>query len=259
VYKRSYDKSNLDVWIDLCTFCNAGCPQCHRTSSQKNGEKAVAKKLDKVDWLPLIQWDLKKFKKAFPIKIIQRIPNFYFCGTWGDPIMCKDIAKICKYIINSSDNSKICINTNGSIRDVDWWWDLGAHCKKRLTIIFDVDGINQEMHSKYRQNTNLKKILSNIESISSTPARILIHVIVFKHNQNYLEDIAKMVRSHGVHKKIIFEMSSRFKNDKHYFINGQDELDYLEKAIIKEKKRLNISGEWEFRNENGITIMQNED
>jgi hypothetical protein len=82
---------------------------------------------------------------------------------------------------------------------------------------------------------------------------------VFKHNQNYLEDIAKMVRSHGVHKKIIFEMSSRFKNDKHYFINGQDELDYLEKAIIKEKKRLNISGEWEFRNENGITIMQNED
>ena len=48
-----WDASSINLFMDISTYCNAGCPQCHRTDN--NG-------LGKVDWLPLVQWSLKQFK-----------------------------------------------------------------------------------------------------------------------------------------------------------------------------------------------------
>ena len=62
-----WNPSDIKVFLDISTFCNAGCPQCHRTNS--NG-------LGKVDWLPLVQWDLATFQKAFSpedLKYINKI------------------------------------------------------------------------------------------------------------------------------------------------------------------------------------------
>ena len=53
----SKDSKKCKIWLDLSTFCNASCPQCHRTDA--NG-------LGKVDWLPLIKWSLKDFIRQFP-------------------------------------------------------------------------------------------------------------------------------------------------------------------------------------------------
>ena len=111
-----YDLTKKPIaWIDLTTYCNAGCPQCHRTNP--NG-------LGKVDWLPLIQWKFEEFKQAWPIESLNTISKFEICGTWGDPIMVKDIYKICEYVINESDVF-IQMNTNGGMRDTDFWWDMG--------------------------------------------------------------------------------------------------------------------------------------
>ena len=92
-YSTLYASRKLNVWLDISTYCNAACPQCHRTNA--NG-------LSKVNWLPLIQWSLKEFKKAFPEETMKHIKDFQFCGTWGDPIMNKDVLEICEYIINNS-------------------------------------------------------------------------------------------------------------------------------------------------------------
>ena len=69
-----YSTQRLQVFVDLSTLCNAGCPQCHRTS--KNG-------LGKIEWLPLIQWSIGDFKKAFPPHQLKLVTVFHFCGTWG--------------------------------------------------------------------------------------------------------------------------------------------------------------------------------
>ena len=114
-YKELYQRRKLNAWLDITTFCNAACPQCHRTDPET---------LNKVDWLPLIQWSFEDFKKAFPIKTLKYIKNFNFCGSLGDPIMNKDIFKMCEYIVDNSD-CYIMINTNGSIRDEFWWTHLG--------------------------------------------------------------------------------------------------------------------------------------
>lgn len=181
-YKELYQRKKLNAWIDLSTYCNAACPQCHRTNPRT---------LKKVDWLPLVQWSLKEFKTAFPVKTLESINNFNFCGTWGDPCMNKDILNICEYIINNSD-SYIIINTNGSMRDNFWWTHLGYIIQDRGQVVFDIDGTTQEMHSHYRQKTNLKLILDNMKGYN-TYSDASVFTVVYKHNEDYLKEIHDMV------------------------------------------------------------------
>ena len=181
-YNKLYQDKKLNAWLDISTYCNAACPQCHRTNP---------KTLNKIDWLPLIQWSLKEFKTAFPLKTMNHINEFKFCGTWGDPCMNKDIFEICEYIIDDSD-CWIEINTNGSMRDIFWWTHLGYIIKDRGRVVFDIDGTTQEMHSHYRQKTDLNTILKNMKAYSQY-GFIDVFTIVYKHNEDYLKDISKMV------------------------------------------------------------------
>lgn len=219
-----WEYTNINVFLDVSTYCNAGCPQCHRTN--ENG-------LGKADWLPLIRWDLATFKKAFPVEELNHIYEIDFCGTWGDPAMCKDLYEMFEYIIQNS-NTKITMNTNGSIRDEEWWWDVGVLCGNRLTVSFDIDGINQEMHEKYRRFTSLQKVLDNMNSIAQTKATVCSQTILFKHNQDYKEEIRALVKEYGSQFHS-FVMSDRFErkntvDNKRYFINENGEEEYLEKA-----------------------------
>ena len=196
-------KEKLVAWIDLSTYCNAGCPQCHRTDP--NG-------LGKVGWLPLIRWDLKQFKNAYPPKVMNMIERFEICGTWGDPIMTKDIFEICKYIIDNSD-CWIQLNTNGGFRDDDFWWELGLIGRDRMQVIFDVEGINQEMHSHYRRKVDFEKLKLNIQSFTAAGGNAFAHVIVFKHNEDYIEDILEMCYNELGMTDHLVQPSNRFNKD----------------------------------------------
>jgi MoaA/NifB/PqqE/SkfB family radical SAM enzyme len=219
-YRDVYQQGNLTMWVDLSTYCNAACPQCHRTNP--NG-------LKKVDWLELIQWSITDFQKAFPVKILQRARRFEFCGTWGDPIMNKDLLLICEYIINNS-NSEISINTNGGIRSDDWWADLGSLCGDRLTVVFAIDGSTQEIHSTYRQLTNLNLVISNMNAVVYGGSVAKVFTVVFKHNQHDLVNIMHIAKANGA-KVISFVESNRFdKSEFRYTNNGQQHL--LEKTTL---------------------------
>ena len=172
-----------DIQFSITNHCNAACPQCHRTDI--NG-------LGTVDWLPVFSWSLDEFKTYLPIKELQKMKIINFCGTWGDPMMAKNIYEICEYIIKNSHCS-IIIDTNGSMRSEEFWWNFGVMCGNRLTVNFAVDGCTQDMHEKYRRKTSLNKVLKNMEILSSTKAIAKVITIVFKHNENYLDKIKKKV------------------------------------------------------------------
>ena len=89
-------------------------------------------------------------------------------------------------------NCYIIINTNGSMRDVFWWTHLGYIIKDRGRVVFDIDGIDQEMHSHYRQKTDLNTILKNMKAYSQF-GFVNVFTVVFKHNEDHLKDISKMV------------------------------------------------------------------
>lgn len=182
-----WDSSSINLFMDISTYCNAGCPQCHRTDS--NG-------LGKVDWLPLVQWSIEQFKFVFTPDQLQNVKRFHFCGTFGDPIMVKDILKIVEYIVKYS-NARVSFDTNGSMRNEDFWWDLGVAGGDRLTIRFDVDGINQKMHETYRRFTFLDKTLKHMNIMSQTNCRVEAQTILFKHNENYKDEIRELCIQYG--------------------------------------------------------------
>jgi molybdenum cofactor biosynthesis enzyme MoaA len=200
VTELMYNLDNLTAWVDLSTYCNAACPLCHRTNP---------KTLEKANWLPLVQWSLEQFQQAFPVTVLHQYKYFEICGTWGDPVMNKDLLAIVEYLITHSA-AIVMVKTNGSIREPDWWWNLGVIGGRRLRVMFAVEGIDQEMHSLYRQNTSLSKIRDNVAAIAATQAKVQIKVLVFKHNEQHLQQIHDMVHSWGKINKIVYTKAERF-------------------------------------------------
>ena len=220
-----YKHKKLIAWIDISTYCNARCPQCHRNDI--NG-------LGKAKWLPLIQWSIEQFKNAYPPKSMKLISKFEICGTWGDPIMVKDIFQICEYIINNSD-CWIQINTNGGIRDEMFWFKLGGMGRNRMQVIFDVEGINQEMHSTYRRNVDFKKLAENVIAYTDGGGNAFAHILVFKHNENYLQEIIDMCFNEWGITDFLCQPSNRFFNGSIFeFWDEQGNKQILEEMTIKD-------------------------
>ena len=219
--KNKFFSLSKTVDIAITNYCNARCPQCHSTNP--NG-------LGAMDWLPMTSWSLEDFTKMFPKESLDDIEEYSFCGTWGDPMMAKDIEKICHYIMDNS-KAKILITTNGSIRDEDFYWRLGVRCGTRLSIVFDIDGTTEEMHQKYRRGASLEKVLKNMNTLSQTPATALSQSIIFKHNQDYKKDISKLAKDNGSENHE-FCNSNRFYfgGTKFGFINEQGVYEELVKA-----------------------------
>ena len=185
---------NMRMSLDLTTYCNAKCPQCHRTNRWGLGRN---------EGFPLQHVMMDKFVKAFPPETIKKFKVICLVPTWGDMGMHPEIYDICKYILECHKfNHDFCLqfDTNGSMRDEDFWFKLGGLCRSsgpKLNINFDIDGIDQEMHSMYRRNTDLDKVLRNMEALSLTYAKATSQTILFKHNQPYMKEIKELAKKYG--------------------------------------------------------------
>ena len=206
--------------IELTTYCNAICPQCPRY-----------KGLDLELQIEQKHMSFENFKKIFE----PSLTDYHFSGTYGDPGMHPELDKIVEHVLNNS-NAFISISTNLSMRDPQFWWELGIKGsdtkwgRKRLKIIAAVDGINQKMHSKYRQQTNLKKILDNLQALSETRCKIGILSIIFKHNEDYIEQIKDMCSVFNPESHEFVESNRFFRDEPFLFRNVEGEIDSLEPA-----------------------------
>ena len=200
----AYDIGKLTGMIDLSTYCNAACPQCHRTD-QGNIQ-------NKQPWLPLVQTNMNLFKKRFGPSQLSMYKALTFCGTWGDPFMAKDIYDITEYALKFS-NAYVTINTNGAMRNEDFWFNFGLLNNKygqRINVVFAIDGHTEEQHAKYRRNTSLETVLRHMEAYMSCPkSRSSVFTVAFKHNENDIEKITDIARAYGAYKHCICP-SNRF-------------------------------------------------
>lgn len=184
-----YKNNNLSVLVEVSSACNAACPQCDRF---KPGT------LETYDFLRNRQWTLDEFKRALPASELKRIKRLTFSGLYGEPTTCKDLAEMVQYVRESSPETRMDITTNGSTRSMSWWHNLGKVGGENLRVQFDVDGITQEMHSTYRRNTNLEKILANMSAFSeANPGHTDVFTVVYTYNEPYLKDIVELTKKHG--------------------------------------------------------------
>ena len=216
----AYNHNQIKINIEISSMCNARCPQCDRTNIQTG-------KAEK--WIGEEAWSLDFFKQCFPPDVISHIKKFVICGKNGEPVSNPAFSNICGYIIDNS-NALIDVNTNGSLKTEEWWWNLGVKCGPRLKMTFAVDGCTQEMHEYYRVNTDLDKVLNNMSTLAATEANIETFTVLFKHNIDYYEEIRQMCFDNGsMHHKHI--ESTRFPINAPYIMDFNTQ--YGESRILE--------------------------
>lgn len=209
---HKWKNKDIKLVLDFTTHCNAKCPQCARTDQASGG-------LKKRENIPLMHWSINDVKSVYTKEQLENVKSITFSPSWGDPMMNPDSYEIIDHLLEMLPVDATLTNiTNGSIRTEEYWWKLGGlalkHRTKKFTTIFDIDGVNQEMHSMYRRNTNLQKVLDNMKAFSDNGKSITrSQSIIFKHNQDYMEEIKKLTKSYGSQNHA-FVKSDRFKQDK---------------------------------------------
>lgn len=184
-------KDSVFLHVELSNLCNAACPLCPRYIS--NSLK-INPELD------LGSVSIDDFKKWFPLDFVKKSKGWIFCGTNGDPMMARDVYEILEYVMRNS-TAKIQINTNGSMRDEEFWEKIGnlfaEPCINSRYVVFSVDGLEDTNHI-YRRNVKWDRVMENMNAYSKSGATGIWDFLIFKHNEHQLAEAEELCKSMGL-------------------------------------------------------------
>lgn len=192
--------------IELSNYCNAACPMCPRFVESTS--------LLRPD-LIMDSITLTQFKEWFPPEFMKNIQRILFCGTHGDPMMCKDIIEITEYIQEISPECTIIYHTNGGMRKPDFWKKLGEILSKNrdlYRIIFSIDGLEDTNHL-YRRNVKWPILMKNVKSYIDAGGNAFWEFLTFKHNEHQIDEATELSKELGF-EKIIIKRALGFENKK---------------------------------------------
>ena len=159
--------------IDLTTSCNLRCPLCTRNYS--HAQHSIDSKYKSGRLLIDITNQLDTF------------PNFNRCmlaGAISEPTLYKDLFGFIEYL-NSRDII-IYLYVNGNTHDNEYWYELGKLSTESMKVFFTICGSTQELHEKYRVNSDLKTLLEHHDSFKrgSSYCNDYLQHIMFEYNRD---------------------------------------------------------------------------
>lgn len=103
----------------------------------------------------------------------------------SEPTLHPEFLEIVRRLKELHQELKIC--TNGSTRDADFWRSLGNILDDNDRVWFAICGSTQEIHSRYRIGTDLKRIIENADALRSVREVDGVKCIRFSYNENDLK------------------------------------------------------------------------
>jgi len=182
-----------ELHVEITNKCNAACPMCDRNiygGVDRPGRGQT-------------EWSTSDIRSVF--KDLPNLKFVYFCGTHGEPLAAKNIFEAIKAAKDTG--AKVEMFTNGSLKTEVWWEKLLGVLDKGDRITFGVDGI--ETNHLYRQNTDINKILKNMQMCCDADIDVRWDFLVFKHNEHEMEYCKKLAKDMGV-KHFRFRRTARF-------------------------------------------------
>jgi radical SAM protein with 4Fe4S-binding SPASM domain len=132
------------IVIDPLNACNLGCPLCPTGLKKSEREKKI------------MDFDLFK-------KIIDEVQDYCIEAhiyNWGEPTLHKKLISMIEYC--AKKNIWVRISTNFSLKYKDGY--ISDLIKSGLSLLHvDIDGIGQEIYSKYRKKGNYDLVIKNLE------------------------------------------------------------------------------------------------
>lgn len=121
------------------------------------------------------------------------------CGGQGDPIYYSHLHEFIEYVKSHNPTLRFVIITNGSYRNREWWEKLSTLLTEDDRIVFSIDGWDQQSNEIYRRGSNFDSIMEGLEVMTKSKAVIFWSTIIFKFNQDRLDEIENLAKSKGVH------------------------------------------------------------
>lgn len=207
------------VHLELSSACNAACQVCPR-----NADGGYT-----IPWLIQRTMSLSDYKKIFTKETTKHLKSILMCGNYGDPIYCKDLPDILKYMMEINPSTRISIHTNGGMRSPQWWSDL-AQSHDNLFVTFSIDGLEDTNHI-YRRNVNWKRLMENVNSFIAAGGHAIWEFLIFKHNQHQI-DLVRTISTQMKFKDVRFKRPFGFEAiDNNYthmrVLKENGELDYF--------------------------------
>ena len=163
-----------EIHIETTSVCNAECPMCARNINGKGLNPYITPKSLPVKW----------FEDNITPKQIQQLNKVFFCGNVGDPAATPELLEIIEYFKKCNPDIVVGLNTNGGLRNTEWWSKLGYLLDGRLDYcVFSIDGMEDTNHL-YRRKVIWSKLVENIESFVSTGAKAHWDMLIFDHNKH---------------------------------------------------------------------------
>jgi MoaA/NifB/PqqE/SkfB family radical SAM enzyme len=171
--------------LEVSSNCQAKCPLCPRTVKGSTNPN-----------LTISSWSLSDYQKILPAKVIKQLEYIFFCGNYGDPVMCTDLIDMIAYTIDINPKFSFGIHTNGSLRTQSWWEELAITLPEAHKVTFALDGLS-DTHDLYRIGTDFNKIIGNARAFIDAGGQAEWQFIRFRHNEHQVAEAEQMAKDLG--------------------------------------------------------------
>ena len=182
-----FDLSQVKVLhIEPTSRCNAACPMCNRFKEGNLNPNLMLKDLR-----------LEEIKTRLDLEFVENLDKMFMCGNHGDPAASIYTIEIYEWFRKVNPLITLGMNTNGGLRNKDWWIRLGKILnRERDYVIFSIDGLEDTNHI-YRRNVIWTKLMENARAFISAGGRAHWEMLIFEHNEHQVEAARNMAESMG--------------------------------------------------------------
>jgi sulfatase maturation enzyme AslB (radical SAM superfamily) len=186
--------------------CNAACPQCARETDSNFDKNTVH------------QLSVEQITQLIDDNLIGKLDKMFMCGTYGDPAAGKSTLDIYRYFREINPTITLGMNTNGGLRDVNWWTQLaGLLNQTKDYVVFSIDGLSDTNHI-YRANVNWNKVIENAKAFIDAGGSAHWDMLVFDHNNHQVDQAESLAKKMGF-KWFRAKVSKRFNSHPVDFLN----------------------------------------
>jgi MoaA/NifB/PqqE/SkfB family radical SAM enzyme len=154
--------------------------------------------------------------------------NVTYEGELGDPMVHPQVKKFIEF--GCEIFGGLTVVTNGGLRNPNFYKSLSQY--KNLTLVFSIDGLEEDTNQIYRKKVNTKKAIENMITFAKIrPRNTFWQFLVFEHNFFEIPEVLDLSKKYSINvyvkinqrpKFIITEnrlkiAKNLYENNKHHF------------------------------------------